>query len=153
MLVNIRRACLDDMSVLVRMCAEHASYERTVYEADGKATLLVSAIFSFTPRLFVWVAHLGDEVIAYASATIDFSTWNARDFVYLDCLFVREGFRSHGIGRILLNAVVDFAQELNAANIQWQTPDWNIEAANFYRRSGAIEVAKRRFTLKVRPQN
>ena len=33
--------------------------------------------------------------------------------------------------------------------IQWQTPEWNADAARFYRRLGATETVKRRFALEL----
>ncbi len=150
MCINIRRAYLDDIDVLVQMCAEHAAYERATYETEGKAILLAQAIFSPQPRVNVWVADNGKKLIGYVSVTIDYSTWSARDFLYLDCLFVRECFRGNGVGSMLLNATIVFAQKIAAHHIQWQTPEWNVEAAKFYRRVGTVETAKRRFTLAVK---
>lgn len=69
----------------------------------------------------------------------------------MDCLFVRAGRRGGGTGAALLQAVGDFAHRAGCAEIQWQTPEWNVDAArfyrHFYRRFGAVDKAKRRFFL------
>jgi hypothetical protein len=33
--------------------------------------------------------------------------------------------------------------------MQWQTPEWNVDAARFYRRLGAAETIKRRYVLQL----
>lgn len=92
---------------------------------------------------------LGDTAIGYASATLDFSTLDQATYLHMDCLFVRDAWRGHGIGRLLWNAVHAFAGERGCRNMQWQTPEWNIDAARFYRRLGAREMIKRRYVLAL----
>jgi GNAT superfamily N-acetyltransferase len=138
----------DDIEALISICREHALYERSKYEVDGKAAQLRCALFAPEPRLHAWVAEAGGELIGYATATIDFSTWSAQTFLYMDCLFVRDGWRNAGVGVALLNRVAAHACEMKIDEIQWQTPDWNMDASRFYRRCGATEILKRRFYMR-----
>lgn len=145
----IRDICEDDIDALISLCREHALYERSTYEEDGKAARLKRALFASEPRLRSWVAEAGGELIGYATATIDFSTWSAQTFLHMDCLFVRDGWRNAGVGLALLDRVVEHAREVKTSEIQWQTPDWNGDASRFYRRCGATEIPKRRFYLRL----
>jgi GNAT superfamily N-acetyltransferase len=131
------------------MCTEHACYERSEFDPHGKAALLERALFDPNPRLAAWIAELGGHRVGYVTVTSDFSTWRARPFLHMDCLFVREGHRSAGIGAALLAAAVRFTAEQGHGELQWQTPDWNEAAARFYRRYGATGVPKLRFTLAI----
>lgn len=47
-------------------------------------------------RSVVTVAPVG-----YLAATTDYSTWQGARFAHMDCLFVLEQHRRHGIGRRL----------------------------------------------------
>ncbi len=145
----IRDICEDDIDALISICREHALYEKSQYDAGGKADRLRCALFAPEPRLYAWVAEAGGELIGYATATIDFSTWSAQTFLHMDCLFVRDGWRNAGVGVALLNRVVEHAREVKTSEIQWQTPEWNEGASRFYRRCGAIEILKRRFHLHI----
>jgi GNAT superfamily N-acetyltransferase len=145
----VRRAGPMDVDALVVLCAEHARYERAVYDPDGKAAPLERALSEAPPRLTAWVAEAGGTAIGYVTATSEFSTWSARDFLHMDCLFVREGYRGMGVGAALMAALVSFARERGYAEVQWQTPDWNTEAERFYRREGALAQAKLRFSLAL----
>lgn len=143
----VRRVRRGDLGALVAMCGEHARYEKSPYAPAGKAEALSRALFPVSPRVHAWVAEAAGELIGYATATLEFSTWQAREFLHMDCLFVRAGQRGGGVGAALLGAVGDFARDAECVEIQWQTPDWNVDAARFYCRFGAVEKAKRRFFL------
>lgn len=143
----VRPVSRRDLAALVILCGEHAHHERAAHAPAGMAEGLARALFATPPRLHAWVAEAGGELLGYATATTEFSTWQAREFLHMDCLFVREGRRGDGIGVSLMAAVIAAARRTGCAEIQWQTPDWNIDAARFYRRAGAIEKAKRRFFL------
>lgn len=102
------------------------------------------------PRLHGWFARADGQVLGYATASCEFSTWAARDYLHMDCLYVRESARNRGVGADLLQAVVDRARRLGLAELQWQTPDWNVDAIRFYRRHGAVAKGKQRFVLALR---
>ncbi|GLQ90716.1 GNAT family N-acetyltransferase [Dyella flagellata] len=146
--VQIRRASAADAAVLLPLCVEHAAYERLDTSSEGSAHELARALGA-TALLHAWIAMLGDTAIGYASATLDFSTLDQATYLHMDCLFVRDAWRGHGIGRLLWNAVHAFAGERGCRNMQWQTPEWNIDAARFYRRLGAREMIKRRYVLAL----
>jgi GNAT superfamily N-acetyltransferase len=130
------------------MCAEHAVYERAGFTQDDNESALRSALFDVAPRLLCWIADL-DGPVGFLSATIDFSTWRARDFMHVDCLFIREGYRGRGIGLKLFEAAREEAMRRGLDELHWQTPDWNLEAARFYRRLGANESIKRRYRYQT----
>jgi GNAT superfamily N-acetyltransferase len=148
----VRRAQLVDVEALVGLCKEHADFERVGYDANGKAARLSAALFSNAPRLYAWVAvTTSDALVGYATASREYSTWSACEYLHMDCLFVRSNAHGAGLGAALLNAVVALARDLGVAEIQWQTPDWNVEASRFYQTHGGIakEKEKLRFTLDI----
>ena len=137
-----------DLNQLPEMCREHAAFERREISAP-EASLLHSAFFDPPARLHGWVAHDGHGLLGYATATIDFSTWRARAFMHLDCLYVRERARGRNVGSALLVAVCERARDVGIDELQWQTPDWNLDAQRFYRRHGAMPSDKVRFILSL----
>ena len=148
--VRVRPAQPNDLSQLVHLCREHAEYERA--DIDGPhAGLLSAALFDPMPRLRAWVAASAEEeLLGYATATIDFSTWSTRSFMHLDCLFVRAPARGRGVGRLLTDAAFSAARALGVAQVQRQTPVWNTDAQRFYEHLGANGLPKTRFVLELR---
>jgi GNAT superfamily N-acetyltransferase len=145
--VAIRPAVPQDCSVLLTLIAEHARFER------GVATIthleLLSILASEVPPVAILVATRDEEVLGYAAITFDFGLWRARPWAHLDCLFVREESRGLGLGAMLLGAAVDFALASGIDRVEWQTPAWNERAIAFYRRAGALDTFKVRFTLSA----
>ncbi|WP_324290804.1 GNAT family N-acetyltransferase [Streptomyces sp. H27-S2] len=64
----------------------------------------------------------------------------------MDCLYLAEGARGHGLGAALMDGVAGLAQELGLDEVQWQTPEWNEGAIRFYDSLGATGAPKRRYT-------
>lgn len=146
--VAIRRVELEDLPCMVELMNEHAAFERSPPPAATHAAL-ADALLGERPSVHGWVAVMDGTVVGYMTATIDFSTWQAAPFIHMDCLYVRSSHRSGGIGALLVAALRDFAIAGGFSQIQWQTPEWNLDAARFYLRLGAGEAMKRRFTLAV----
>lgn len=144
----IRPATAADAEAMLPLIRSHAAYEHG--RTSVSAADLRSALDSKPAVLAAWIARQSGELIGYASATVDFSTWTGQPFLYLDCLFVQDRCRGLGVGARLLAAVRAHAAERNLAEIQWQTPDWNKDAIRFYRREGASFLPKARFSLSVR---
>ena len=143
----VRSAGGVDLPALLPLCIEHAAYERIGHALDRRGAALATALDATPTRVHAWLAWIGDEAVGYATATLDFSTLGAALFLHMDCLYVREAWRGLNIGRDLFDALVAFAGTHDCMSMQWQTPAWNERAANFYRRLGANELSKRRFTL------
>ncbi len=144
----IRPATGADAEAMLPLIRSHAAYEHG--RASVGAAALRSALDSSPTVLAAWIAVEGSELIGYASATVDFSTWTGQPFLYLDCLFVQDRCRGLGVGARLLSAVRAHALERELAEIQWQTPAWNEDAIRFYRREGASFLPKARFFLSIR---
>ncbi|MGH8145725.1 MAG: GNAT family N-acetyltransferase [Rhodanobacteraceae bacterium] len=146
----VRPARVADLAELVVLFAEHARHECAVFHPEGVTARLRDALWSNPPRLRGWVADSAAGLIGYATAAPEFSTWAACEYLHMDCLFVRDGWRGAGIGAALLAAVAGHACDQGYPEVQWQTPAWNEDAARFYRRNGAAEKSKRRFALDLR---
>ncbi|XSG77204.1 GNAT family N-acetyltransferase [Herpetosiphon llansteffanensis] len=143
----IRSVSEHDLGALIALCAEHAAYEGATYNQLNKCERLFHALFAPAPRLYAWVVEQHGQLVGYATASQEFSTWDAANFLHMDCLYLRETMRGAGIGQLLVNEVVRLARQLDCINIQWQTPIWNERAQQFYRRLGAEGKPKVRYYL------
>ena len=141
----IRPLRCDEVGSLVRLCGEHAAYERADYEPEGKSEHLRRAIVAEAPRLGCLVAEVDGRIVGYATCTRDFSTWRAAEYLYLDCLYIIPEFRGLGIGGRMMQAAGSHARSLGCAIVEWQTPIWNENAIRFYKRLGATASEKIRF--------
>ncbi len=144
MTLEIRPLKISDLPFFVELCELHAMYEKTEYHQEGKVEMLKQQM-TLNSDLKILVAEMKGELIGYCSLIKQFSTWDAEFYLYLDCLFVKDGFRGHRIGGKLMARAKQYAIENNCKEIQWQTPDFNEGAIRFYKRLGAISKTKERF--------
>ncbi|WP_371496475.1 GNAT family N-acetyltransferase [Kitasatospora sp. NBC_00374] len=152
-LPRVRPAVPADLPAVAVLAAEHAAYERAAPPADALAQLLVGELFERAePRLSCLVAELpGGALAGYATCTEEFSTWQGRPYLHLDCLYLRDEHRGLGLGARLIDAVLAEARARQLDEVQWNTPAWNEGAIRFYDRLGATRKEKQRYSLAVEP--
>ena len=148
----LRRIALQDIESLVLLCKEHAAYEHLLFSENGQVERWRTNFFGSVPKLYGWVCEIDGALVGYMTATIDYSTWAARSFVYLDCLYLQPQARRKGLGKALMAELMTFAQSQNCFEIQWQTPPTNEIGLRFYRALGANELSKARFTLSIKKE-
>ncbi|MEW2416372.1 GNAT family N-acetyltransferase [Streptomyces sp. NPDC046866] len=148
----VRRARPEDLPRLVELIHEHVAYERAAPRPADLGERLGPQLFAEGARLWVLLAEGPDGAVAgYAACSAEFAFWDARHYLHMDCLYLAEGARGHGLGAALMEGVAALARELGMEQVQWQTPDWNEGAIRFYDRIGAAGLPKRRYALAVRP--
>ena len=147
--MEIRRAGPGDLQGILKLCREHAAHEGAAYPERERHRALAAALFGAVPVLYGWVAGEGGGLAGYMTATLDFSTWDARHFVHMDCLYLRPEHRRAGLGWHFLSELRRFAAARGCRQIQWQTPPDNDGAIAFYTRLGAAVRPKRRFYLEL----
>ena len=147
---TIRFAIREDMNELILMCHEHALYEQSLYAHEGKSEKLFQHLFSVTPALYCIIVEDHAGIIGYASYMKEFSTWEADYYIHMDCLYLREHARNHGIGLVMIKKIALHAAEINVGFMQWQTPALNTRAIEFYHRLGAHSKKKLRMYLDIK---
>ncbi|WP_183579561.1 GNAT family N-acetyltransferase [Mucilaginibacter sp. X5P1] len=145
----IRAVTENDLDELMLMIQEHADYELAEFTPEHKKERLRKTIFSEHAKLNCWVVEQQEKLTGYVTYTFDYSTWDAADFMYMDCLYLREATRGNGIGTAIIQKLRNVAKEKSCINIQWQTPDFNESAIRFYHKNKATSKNKVRFTLSV----
>ena len=119
------------------MFGELASYERLTDELRATEQGLSSALFGDDGVVVqALIAERSSQAAGYALFFPTFSTFLAREGVWLEDLFVRPSHRKAGVGTALLAAVAARAAA-RGGRLEWAALDWNELALGFYRRLGA----------------
>lgn len=133
----VRAARSEDVALLLELFGELAEYEHLQHEMRATEELLEQALFGERPAAQALIAELDGEPAGYALFFATFSTFLAKQGVWLEDLFVRPVHREAGVGRALLAAVAAHTRERGAERLEWAALDWNELALGFYRRLGA----------------
>jgi GNAT superfamily N-acetyltransferase len=134
----IRAATPADVPVVLELITELARYERAEAEVVATAADLHDSLFGEAAVASCHVADLDGVTVGFALWFRNFSTWLGRPGIYLEDLFVKPEARGHGLGKALLNHLVDIARARGYGRVEWSVLDWNAPAIGFYRALGAL---------------
>jgi ribosomal protein S18 acetylase RimI-like enzyme len=136
MLYHIRKGLKSDVPYVFELIKELALYENSLSEVEITKEKLEMDGFGINPLFGFFVAESDRKIIGLALFFTYYSTWKGKS-VYIEDLFVKEKFRGHGIGKKLLNEVVQYSKENDFDNVIWQVLSSNQSAIDFYRSVGA----------------
>jgi len=133
----IRETSTEDIPLIFNLIRELADYEKLSYSVTADEELLKKNLFGKNRYAYVVIAEYEGEAVGQALYFYNFSTFKGKPGIYLEDLFVRPEFRNKGIGKALLNYLIELAKEQDCGRVEWVVLDWNESAINFYKSLGA----------------
>jgi GNAT superfamily N-acetyltransferase len=133
----IRRACVEDVPIILQLIRDLATYERAPDEVSATEEQLIEVLFGEKPAAEVLLAFERESPVGFAVYFYNFSTWLGRPGLYLEDLFVKPEKRGKGYGRALLVELAKVAGDRGCGRMEWAVLDWNEPAIKFYRALGA----------------
>ncbi|HFS68136.1 MAG TPA: GNAT family N-acetyltransferase [Flavobacteriia bacterium] len=132
----IRKGQKEDMPHILSLIKELATFEKEPNAVIIDTAYLVENAFSTPPLFYTFVAELEGEIVGMALFYYRFSTWKGKT-IHLEDLIVKQDKRGLGIGKALYNKVLKFAQNEKVKRVEWVVLDWNKNAIDFYKKTGA----------------
>ena len=132
----IRLGEVEDMQAVFDLITELAIFEK---EPDAVAITVADLVqdgFSENPKFKVFVADQEHKIIGIALFYERFSTWKGRT-IHLEDLIVTQHKQKIGAGKALYTAVLKYAYDHNFNRVAWEVIDWNTNAIDFYKSTGA----------------
>lgn len=152
---TVRPATPEDLPEILRLITELAVYEREPDAVEGGVPELAAILFpdEGSPTAFCHVAEVevgdgevgdGDggeggttQVVGIALWYLTFSTWQVRNGIWLEDLYVEEAHRGSGLGVALLRTLADTCVERGYGRLEWCVLRWNEPSIRFYESVGA----------------
>ncbi|MCS6978706.1 MAG: GNAT family N-acetyltransferase [Flavobacteriales bacterium] len=129
--VDIRDARPEDMPALLELIRQLAAFEKAPEAVTNSIDQMLADGFGPRPLFKAWLAWYQGTAIGMAVVYYRYSTWRGKS-LFLEDLYVEPAWRGRGLGRRLLEKVVDESRAAGCGVIQWQVLDWNTEAIAFY---------------------
>lgn len=133
MSMNIRRAVKEDCPRLLELIQELAVYEKAPDEVSVTLEHFEASGFGENPVWWAFVAEENGIVNGFALYYIRYSTWKGQR-MYLEDILVTEKSRGKGLGKLLMDRLIEEAKEKRFNAIVWQVLEWNEPAINFYKK-------------------
>jgi GNAT superfamily N-acetyltransferase len=133
----IRPARREDAPTLLGFIRELAIYERAEHEVAATAETIEQSIFGPGSVTRALICEKDGEPIGMAVWFFSYSTWQARNGLYLEDLYVTPQARGAGAGKALLKRLAQIAVEHGCGRFEWSVLDWNEPAIRVYEAVGA----------------
>jgi GNAT superfamily N-acetyltransferase len=134
--MNIRKGAIEDMSAVLELIKELATFEKEPNAVVVNVTDLERDGFGESPLFYTFIAEQNNEIVGMALYYYRYSTWKGRT-IHLEDLIVKEKMRGSGLGFELYTAVIAQGKSDGVRRIEWNVLDWNTPAIEFYEKSGA----------------
>lgn len=105
-------------------------YEATLSEEQTEFTW--KRLINNEQKMHGFVAENETGVIGFTHCLFRPSTWTETDYCYLEDLYVNTNIRGKGVGRALMNRVIELAKEKNSRRVYWTTQEFNKNARVLY---------------------
>ena len=131
MTLTIRAIEEKDKSQWLKLWAGYLEFYKSTISPE-QTELTWKRLINNELKMFGFVAENEDGVIGFTHCLFRPSTWTETDYCYLEDLFVDSNIRVKGVGRALMEKVVEFAKEKKSKRVYWTTQEFNKTARILY---------------------
>ena len=133
---TIRKGVAEDMQSVHNLITELAVFEKEPEAVEITVDNLIADGFSENPKFNIFVAEEENKIIGIALFYERYSTWKGKS-IHLEDLIVTKSRQKIGAGKALYTAVLKYAFENDFNRVAWEVIDWNKNAIDFYKSTGA----------------
>jgi GNAT superfamily N-acetyltransferase len=131
MTVTIRAIQEKDKDQWLNLWAGYLEFYKSTISTE-QTELTWKRLINNELKMFGFVAENEEGVIGFTHCLFRPSTWTETDYCYLEDLFVDPLIRGKGVGRALMEKVVDLAKEKKSKRVYWTTQEFNKTARVLY---------------------
>jgi GNAT superfamily N-acetyltransferase len=134
----VRPATAADAATILGFIRELADYEKAVHLVEATEETVAASLFGPGAVAHAAICEAPDGTpVGYAVWYFSYSTWQAKNGLYLEDLYVCPGHRGAGVGKRLLRHLARIAVETGCGRFEWSVLDWNEPAIRVYDAIGA----------------
>ena len=133
--LTIRPATIGDTDTILRFVRDLAIYEHAEDQVLSTPAHVHRTMFSEGATAHGLICEKDGQAVGFAVYFFNYSTWQGRNGLYLEDLYVDPAHRGSGAGKALLRRLARIALDKDCGRFEWSVLDWNAPAIGFYRRA------------------
>ena len=134
---TIRPARPEDAAAIFAFVRDLAAYENAEDEVVATEDAIRTTLFEDGATVHALIAEMDGAPIGFAVYFFNYSTWQGRNGLYLEDLYVTPSCRGAGTGKALLRRLARIALERGCGRFEWSVLDWNEPSIRVYEAIGA----------------
>ncbi|MDI9778969.1 GNAT family N-acetyltransferase [Pseudomonas putida] len=142
MSLTIRPAVRADAAQILAYITELADYERARHQVVATLADMEHSLFDEGSTVHSLICERDGKAIGFAVYFYSYSTWQGRNGIYLEDLYITPEQRGGGAGREVLRHIAREAVAKGCGRFEWSVLDWNEPAIGFYQSLGAEPQAE-----------
>ncbi|WP_405378092.1 GNAT family N-acetyltransferase [Nonlabens sp. Asnod3-A02] len=135
-MIEVREAVKEDFPRVIELITELAVFENEPDAVDITVKDLEEHGLGESSLFKCFVGLHEGQIEGISLCYPRFSTWKGKT-IHLEDLIVTEKMRGKGLGKALYDKVMHYAYDQNVGRVEWVVLDWNTNAIEFYKKSGA----------------
>ena len=135
--ITIREASVKDAALLLHFVQELAKEEKAEHEVKAGKEQIIKTLFGKDATAHVIICEADKVPIGHAVYFFNYSTWQGKNGLYIEDLFILAEYRNCGAGKKILKHLSCLALKKDCGRVEWSVLDWNSQAIGFYESLGA----------------
>ena len=145
--LSIRPLELDDKERWLQLWKGYLTFYKTEFSAD-KTEVTWKRLLDPNFNLYCLVAQDDGQIMGMTTFNFQNSTWSENGQCLLEDLFVDQSIRGQGIGRALIDAVINEAKKRGCSRVYWNTDETN-QTARKLSDTYVLESGKRQYRVPI----
>jgi len=137
MAITIRKAIKKDSELILQFVKALAKFEKAEDEVLATVSSIERSLFGENSSTYAIICEKEGEPIGFAVYFFNYSTWQGKNGLYLEDLYVSNAVRGSGAGKQMLKYLAQVAIDKDCGRFEWVVLDWNKSAIEFYESLGA----------------
>jgi GNAT superfamily N-acetyltransferase len=127
----VRELRVEDKSRWLELWAGYLEFYKSSI-SNEQTELTWVRLISNENKMYGFVVEVDNKLAGLAHCLFRPSTWAEHDYCYLEDLFVDTNVRNNGLGRALMDHVIELAKSRKAKRVYWTTQEFNATARKLY---------------------
>ena len=116
---TIRRAEACDAETILSFVRKLATEEKAGHEVDADRTQIVKTMFSEDSTCHAVICEKNERPIGFAVYFFNYSTWQGKNGLYIEDLYILPEFRNNGTGKKILKYLCNLALTKGCGRVEW----------------------------------
>lgn len=135
--IRIRPAVASDSEAMLKFISGLAMEEKAADEVEADSRQIEKTMFTEDATSHAVICEKDGVPIGFAVYFFNYSTWQGKNGIYIEDLYILPPYRNNGAGKKILKYICDLALEKDCGRVEWSVLDWNAPAIGFYEAIGA----------------